>query len=483
MIEPVDTPETQKPDAIFVVHRGTPTDAMIHCCRQAGCARVLLLTPHEVFAFERRALAAVLVPTTVEFATLADLFNDADLAAIDDATTRELQGRRASAWNYIEAYEHLAAEKKNRAARERIVARRPGTPVLVDEGLGVIAAAWRGERASQVRRRPFSFWLHEGGRGVWLAHLRQRCQRPPREVLRMRDEKADYFFLSSLRRLPLVPGAQPEPVPIAELRADSRHPKFAAVALHDYQPWMLGLGRPLRVFVDSFLPSNYPRSYLDGYGNAEFMCPDPISSRWIEGHGYTVRKPPAFIQPARFVPAVAPTALRVVVLLLNHTGDWAALINRSDTDRLLMGFGGVAAARPELQFVIRPHPGAEHPRHEGIGALARIGAFVRESGLANLSVSTESLARDLERGDFFVSEYSATLLEAWRRGKIGTAANLTGRRSLMRDFAELGFSHVDTVDALRASIEEARADPVPFARVQSVAAGRYNALLAAYLGT
>lgn len=120
----------------------------------------------------------------------------------------------------------------------------------------------------------------------------------------------------------------------------------------------------------------------------------------------------------------------------------------------------------------------EDPRHEGPGARARLAAHVTAAALPHVRLSTSDLADDLARGDLFVSEYSATLIDAWRNGELGLIANLTGRRSFMQDFDDLGFASVSSADALHAALLAVAGDPAAFAARQSAAASRYNALLA-----
>jgi hypothetical protein len=92
-----------------------------------------------------------------------------------------------------------------------------------------------------------------------------------------------------------------------------------------------------------------------------------------------------------------------------------------------------------------------------------------------------SLDVDLEEGDIFVSEYSNVLIEAWKRGKIGLSANLTGRRSFMQSYNDLGFPSVESAQALVNCVSEAAHEPAFRDRLQC-AFDRYNSLLNEFLG-
>jgi hypothetical protein len=169
--------------------------------------------------------------------------------------------------------------------------------------------------------------------------------------------------------------------------------------------------------------------------------------------------------------------LKEIVLVLNHAGDWSALINRSDTDLLVKTFSEIAADFHNLQFKIRPHPTMATPEHEGIRSVHRIKDYITWKGIKNLSVSDSSLQNDLRNGDIFVSEYSQVLIDVFRYGKLGIIANLTGRRSFMRDYERLGFLSANSKEMLKTTIRTAVNDPMGFKKLQNEAATRYNALL------
>jgi hypothetical protein len=293
------------------------------------------------------------------------------------------------------------------------------------------------------------------------------------------DGSTTYLFAGGVRRLPLRVGTSHET--LAFHRANATRADFIAATIHDYWPALHDLGRPVRIFTDGYLPTNYSRSYLDGYGEAEFVAADPFSGQWLQMHGRTVVPPPGFISPPAWAPLPATPIIRTVVCLLNHTGDWSALVNRSDTDTLAATFIDLAAATPEIAFVLRPHPGMEHPDHEGAGGIQRLAGLVHQSELRNLTCSTGPLAADLARGDLFISEYSATLLDAWRTGKPGIIVNVTGRRSFMVDFAGLGFPQAGSLSELSALLATVGAGAEEFGQRHNAAVGRYNERLKAHL--
>jgi hypothetical protein len=157
------------------------------------------------------------------------------------------------------------------------------------------------------------------------------------------------------------------------------------------------------------------------------------------------------------------------------------LINRSDTDVLIEQVAGLAARMPGLVFRIRLHPTMAHPHHEGCHSIERIRRCLRGLALGNLLVSESSLEEDLAGSDLYLSEYSNVLIEAWKRGRLGMAANLTSRRSFMEDFAAMGFAHADSAEALEAMLATAVANPAAAVGRQARAVEEYNRQLTAFL--
>ena len=249
-------------------------------------------------------------------------------------------------------------------------------------------------------------------------------------------------------RAPLLYGTMLE----RALRRLSNEPWSLCTTIHEYRPAMSTLadaiGRELHIFVDGYHPSNYPRSYLDMYLSGTFVSASVMSKGWFEQHGRRVRPPYTFQRSEPFLPCTT-SAVATVVLLMNHAGDWTALINRSDSDKLIAAFGELARAVPQLRFVLRLHPTMAHPSHEGVHSVERIRRFVSELALPNLALSGAPLEEDLARGDLFLSEYSQVLIDVWRSGKLGVAVNLTSRRSFMDDYEQLGFGAVSNFAALR----------------------------------
>jgi hypothetical protein len=196
---------------------------------------------------------------------------------------------------------------------------------------------------------------------------------------------------------------------------------------------------------------------------------------WFRKHGRKTIKPYSFLKKEYFKKSeINNKSIKTIVLLLNHAGDWTALINRSDTDILVQAFADTASKLKDHRFVIRPHPTMVHPLHEGKNSLERIRKFVNNRNLDNLSISNRSLQDDIAAGDIFISEYSQTLLDIFKAGKLGIIANLTNRRSFMEDYEKLGFLAINTTENIGKLIFRITENPMEFMKVQNNAAMKYN---------
>jgi hypothetical protein len=115
-----------------------------------------------------------------------------------------------------------------------------------------------------------------------------------------------------------------------------------------------------------------------------------------------------------------------------------------------------------------------HEEHEGRNSVKRVASFVGGRGLENFALSVASLAEDLDWADVVLSEYSQTLIDALRLGKWGLIANMTGRRSFMKCFEDLGFASASGYGELKGLLGKIAADPAGFGRAQNEAVKRYN---------
>lgn len=485
-------------DIVFGIHQDTSLERLRQLTSALVPTRLLIVSTHQPYPDEVEQLNR-LAPE-VKLVTFADLLTETEMAACDDLASQ--QGVAALADRGRRRYYSFFMERSRWLKNERVLAhlhsQEPVARLFHAEGLGIDGNAWSAAGSTPLGEFPC---------GVARSSLANRIRRLLRgEVVLLTATAPERraIILGSAERIPLSEGVRvtritwplewgvtPARLNAAALAGALRARGISSVpatytTVHGYHPNM-GLvaeacGQALRILADGHHPSNYSASYIESFGDGEFVVANPMSSGWFQRHGRHVTPGAWFQASPKFLNCTAKT-IRRVMLTLNHAGDWSALIERSDTDRLVLAFEALARRWPGLEFVLRVHPTMATPEHEGVNAIHRIRNFVVRSELPNLAISDRTLQDDLERGDVYLSEYSQVLIDAWQLGKLGAAVNLTGRRSFMADYEALGFHAVDSLERLERFIRAVSADPGVSVAMQNRAVARYNAILARWEGT
>ncbi|MBI2240490.1 MAG: hypothetical protein HYU59_06755 [Magnetospirillum gryphiswaldense] len=475
----------KRPYAVaLIANQHMPVADMAACVRQAGGA-ALVLTSHALFPAERAVVSADGVD--VDMICFNDLLDDARQVACDERASASLApclGQESLRDAYPHEFQRLSMRLKNQALHAALGPAVAAARLFHVSGLGVDDAYWRGQGSTALDVAPPP------------DAATMPAAEPMLTVVRAGGEAA--VFLSGIGRLRLADGVRVDRVPYPDnlmAVADANPSRgrrliWGAVApligpgaawrlattIHGYTPWMHRLAPFIEVYVDGYHPPNYPRTYLDYYPDTAVMrSNDVLSARWFVHHGRTVRPTPLLVRPTMAPVDAALPPSGPVLVALNHAGDWSALINRADTDRLVLAAAELARGLPAMQVIVRPHPTMAMAAHEGGASFERLADFVTGQGLANLSLSRAPLDVDFDRGRLFVSEYSQVLIDALRRGRLGVAANLSGRRSLLADYRDLGLPHADSVAAMIDLVATIAADPDAALR-QNAMAERVNAL-------
>lgn len=482
-------------DAVFVIHQDVPTETLRRACHGLSCARIVILTTHQLFSIETSELRRI--GEEVRILPMASLLSDEEMAECDAAATNRCR-KAASIRGHARYVRDFMAESrriKNRIVCEKVLRQFQPRRVHVAEGLGIDSGTWLAAGAQSLSCPP------QPARAFGVVSRLQRALLQEINIVSQVSEDADRrsaVILGPVHRITMREG----PVVLRKrwLSADTirriggerlfervvsstlssrgvRADFDLCTTVHSYAASMSELAgklnRALRVLVDGHHPSNYSVSYLDGFGECVFVAANHVSARWFERNGRRV-VPALWFQPVeRFVPC-SVREVRSVMLALNHAGDWSALINRSDTDVVVEEFVEMAGDHTDLQFVIRLHPTMATPDHEGVNSMNRIRTFLASSAPPNLTVSDRALAEDLARCDLYVSEYSQVLIDAWKRGRFGVAFNPTSRRSFMDDYRNLGFPHVQGRGALKEWFNKVIDAPAQFCAMQCAAVQRFN---------
>jgi len=477
-------------DTLCVVHQSTDFGVVKLLPAFQLANRILLLTSHKLFPHEIIAITSQLdeigktLSGTICF---GDFLDDKSLVACDDQASDELAPLFGST-DYITQYQNRMSELKNQALFKAVCSKWKFDRIIASDGLGISSSVWlKGTQGTNVDSA-VPPWKNFGVARRLAKSIWARLNRPFKryELLKVKCEPP-VFFYSSVSRLRIRPDISLEPLigTISELQRqlDATRGSVLATTIHDYQPDGLQqqLNAPFEIYVDGLHPANIPRSYLDGYPDASYVVRDMFDDQWFRQFGKRTRSGRAFLASSEMALPGGDGLISTVYLMLNHAGDWMALVNRSDTDLLLLAFVELAQAFPNVRFVVRPHPGCAHPEHEGVGAISRIKQLVAAAEAGNLEVSGGTLDHDIDAADLIISEYSNVLVEGWRMGVPGLVVNLTRRRNFMQDYTELGFPTVTNQEQLHAWFANMLTHPENLIQTQTKAATSYNQRLALYM--
>lgn len=455
--------------------------------RLIGSQRTVLLTSHSLFENEWARLREM-CPNILRAHLFSELLSDAEMEDSDNQTIARMSGIDIRYW--IPRFQDRMLYEKNLRAWEKLKTRYLVGVVHVFPGLGISRHFWKGNPPATVHETIDRF----ANVRVFLSRVTAKLSWIFRriEVHLVRKDDVEYVFYGPVRRLQFVSGTLVTRMGSYALlksfpgwiRERSRETDVVpSTTIHGFDARALTEVPNLHVFVDGFHPPNYTRSYVDSYGDPIFVTRSMFDDAWFRTHGKRTVKIPKLVKGAYMNPVEGSRALRRVVLLLNHGGDWSALINRSDTDLLIENFTLVASRFSGMEFIVRPHPTMARPGHEGKNSIDRIIEYVSWKNLPNLSVSRVEMKHDFDRGDLFVSEYSQTLIEAATLGKRILIANFTGRRSFMKCYEDVGFPVVESAEALADRINQIGNDPAAHDHLQNASVSRFNDLLDHYLRT
>ena len=234
----------------------------------------------------------------------------------------------------------------------------------------------------------------------------------------------------------------------------------------------------VKLIQDGYLPPNYSSNYLYFYGlHTEFYTWDDIGCNTFRYHHLPYRIMP--IRKKLFLPNEFrfPTKVKKVLCASSGTGDWTAIKNRSDDDRLIWAMGKVAAMFPEVEFIYRCHPTWIHPEHAGVNSINRCAEYIswlnlpnfkissnipvaQENGKFILSYKRSSFEEDLKNVDLVFGEHSVAMLDAGFKGIPFASCNLTGHRAYYEDINKLGFPCCESVEDMAELIRTLPSDKV-----------------------
>lgn len=225
----------------------------------------------------------------------------------------------------------------------------------------------------------------------------------------------------------------------------------------------------IKILQDGYLPPNYSSLYLkfikpnESYWVYDYLGAQLFINQNIQVSLLPFRKK-KYLPNLRFV-----SCLKKVLIVTSGAGDWTALKNRSDEDKMAEVFVNLAAHYPNITFVYRCHPVWVHPCHQGVNSINRIAEYFNQTNLPNLqisgnipqqslenfqlSISGKSLEADLEGADLVIGEHSIAMLDASFKSIPFASLNVTGRRNFFCGISDMGFPHFETIEELENFID------------------------------
>lgn len=226
----------------------------------------------------------------------------------------------------------------------------------------------------------------------------------------------------------------------------------------------------VKFIQDGYLPGNYSSKYLKFYGkNVEYYTWDALGNMTFLYHNLPHRILP--FRKKLYLPMPKyPQKIKRVLCVASGAGDWTAIKNRSDEDKMIYVFGKIAAMFPEISFVYRCHPVWIHPQHQGVNSINRAAEYVHwlnlpnfrissnipnasENGAFRLSYNRSSFEEDLKDVDIVFGEHSISMIDAAFKNIVFASCNVTGRRDLFIGISQLGFPHCESITEIESIIK------------------------------
>ena len=454
-------------------------------------SETMILSTQFIFENEAEQINRLLDCNCV-YKCFADVLSDTECEACDkDAFCSEKQGQDVT--KYYEDIQYL----KNRRLLDKLLSDYSfENRLIVADGLGIRVDVWK---EYGFVYRELEYYYEKPAPKVKKDSFIKRMARPfytflfncinwmSKEISVAYKDGVKYLFYGSLNRISYRIDLNFKPASKVEnikyflnkigivwksntIRLSSFHEGYHTIP--DYKELNV------KLIQDGYLPPNYSSNYLYFYGrHTEFYAWDDIGCNTFRYH-----KLPYKIMPIRkklFLPAEFQFSDKVkkVLCASSGTGDWTAIKNRSDDDRLVWAMGKVAAMFPKIEFIYRCHPTWIHPQHAGVNSINRCAEYISWLNLPNFKISCNipnankdgkfilsykrsSLEEDLKGVDLVFGEHSVAMLDAGFKGIPFASCNLTGHRAYFEDISKLGFPHCESVEEMAALIKNLTSDVV-----------------------
>lgn len=422
----------------------------------------------------------------------ADILTDAECEACDkDAFCPKKQGQ-----DVVKFYEDIQHLKNSRLVDKLLSAYSFENKLIVADGLGIRAEVWK-EHGFVYRE--LEYYYVKPAAKIRKGSLLKKLARPfytiffnsvswlSKEISVAYRDGVKYLFYGNLNRISYRIDLKFKPAGKVEnfkyllnkigivwknntIRLSSFHEGYHTIP--DYKELNV------KLIQDGYLPPNYSSNYLYFYGrHTEFYTWDDIGCNTFRYHNLPYRIMP--IRKKLFLPTEFqfPDKVKKVLCASSGTGDWTAIKNRSDDDRLVWAMGKVAEMFPDIEFIYRCHPTWIHPQHAGVNSINRCIDYISWLNLPNFKISCNipnanqdgkfilsykrsSFEEDLKGVNLVFGEHSVAMLDAGFKGIPFASCNMTGHRAFYEDINKLGFPHCESVEEMADLIQNLSTDSI-----------------------
>lgn len=466
-------------DNIIVITQNLKLESLASIKSELVRGDVLIVSTQFVFENEREIIDDAL-GVKCRYIDFADLITDAERQWCDEEAFEPIP-------HDVGMYYAIIKEKKNEVVVKNLLNRYPcESLLLVCDDLGIDETPWlnAGFRKIQCEYYYDHSKVFSSPRNRIVTLFRGQLERIKRyykaDIWESYKDGQKYLFFGTTNRigyridLEWKKARKWENIKFIlqfySMRALNYMPKNKTVRLtsfHEDTHWHLPDHTHFNVkkIQDGYLPPNYTSKYLFFYGpQIEFYTWDVMGQHTFQYHHLNSRVMP--IRKKLYLPeAHYPKKLKKVLCAASGTGDWTAIKNRSDDDRLVWAIGKVAAMFPDVEFVYRCHPVWIHPQHSGVNAINRCAEYISWLNLPNyklssnipaanqngefvLSFKRSSFEDDLKDVDIVFGEHSVAMIDAGFKGIPFASCNMTGHRDFFEDITKLGFPHCENIDEI-----------------------------------
>lgn len=460
-----------------------------------NCDKIIFITTQQIYPNEVDILQNIF-GNNIDFVCFSDLMTDAEGEKCDNDAFVPFRENGRTGFRHMGEYFIALTQLKNELIISKVQEKfHPSVKLVASEDLGIDADSWAkagyrklnceyyyidthvipplykrvfsGNLLLRIMRRlkinkPEKVYVskYNGKRLLFFGHLERVAYRLNIDFVESRKEaykvwitKLLYFFFHiKLRRNVCY---------LTTLHEYGNYAYYDLIDKKGFSNWLI---------QDGYLPENDSSRYLYFYGeNSSYLTWDKLGNKLFEYYSL-----PHKILPFRNTTSLPNPEFREVKKVLcvsSGAGDWMAIKNRSDDERLVLVLGELAKKYPQIEFVIRCHPSWVSPGIQGVNSIQRVVDYIQYLKLDNFKVSSNippikdekgnfvcshnrnSFEKDLENVDLVLGVHSIAQIDAALKKIPFATVNLSGRRNLFKSISDLGFPYCENIEMVESIIK------------------------------